>query len=84
MEFVEHYTSNGWMVGRVKMKDWRATVRTWERRRKQGTSPAAPSNKKGDFVINGMKTLDSLQGTHYFEEYMAAKNRKQNPVIDEQ
>ena len=84
VEFVEHYTSNGWMVGRVKMKDWRATVRTWERRRKQGTSPAAPSNKKGDFVINGMKTLDSLQGTHYFEEYMAAKNRKQNPVIDEQ
>ena len=26
-----HYTSNGWMVGRTKMKDWRAAVRTWEK-----------------------------------------------------
>jgi hypothetical protein len=27
----DHYTSNGWMVGKNKMKDWRAAVRTWER-----------------------------------------------------
>lgn len=26
-----HYMANGWMVGRNKMKDWRAAVRTWER-----------------------------------------------------
>ena len=25
-----HYTANGWMVGRNKMKDWQASVRTWE------------------------------------------------------
>lgn len=29
--FVDHYTSNGWMVGKTKMKDWKASVRTWER-----------------------------------------------------
>ena len=29
--FVDYYTGNGWMVGRTKMKDWKATVRTWER-----------------------------------------------------
>ena len=29
--FLNHYTSNGWMVGRNKMKDWKAAVRTWER-----------------------------------------------------
>lgn len=28
--FINHYTSNGWMVGRTKMKDWKAAVRTWE------------------------------------------------------
>lgn len=28
--FIDHYESNGWMVGRNKMKDWRAAVRTWE------------------------------------------------------
>jgi hypothetical protein len=27
----DHYTANGWMVGRNKMKDWKAAVRTWER-----------------------------------------------------
>jgi hypothetical protein len=29
--FLDHYESNGWMVGKTKMKDWRAAVRTWER-----------------------------------------------------
>ena len=29
--FVDYYTSNGWMVGKNKMKDWKAAVRTWER-----------------------------------------------------
>jgi len=27
--FIDYYTSNGWMVGRNKMKDWKATVRNW-------------------------------------------------------
>jgi hypothetical protein len=27
----DHYLSNGWKVGRNKMKDWKAAVRTWER-----------------------------------------------------
>jgi hypothetical protein len=30
--FVDFYVSKGWMVGKNKMKDWRAAVRTWERR----------------------------------------------------
>lgn len=30
--FVDHYTSNGWMVGKNKMKDWKAAVRTWEKK----------------------------------------------------
>ena len=29
--FIDHYTANGWMVGKVKMRDWRAAVRTWEK-----------------------------------------------------
>lgn len=27
----DHYTSNGWMVGKNRMKDWKAAVRTWEK-----------------------------------------------------
>lgn len=30
--FVDYYTSNGWMVGNAKMKDWKAAVRNWARR----------------------------------------------------
>lgn len=29
--FIDYYTSNGWLVGKNKMKDWKAAVRTWER-----------------------------------------------------
>lgn len=27
--FVDYYNSVGWMVGKNKMKDWRAAVRNW-------------------------------------------------------
>jgi hypothetical protein len=29
--FIDYYTANGWLVGKNKMKDWKAAVRTWER-----------------------------------------------------
>ena len=29
--FIDFYESKGWMVGKNKMKDWKACVRTWER-----------------------------------------------------
>ena len=31
-EFYDHYESNGWMAGKVKMKDWKAACRKWIRR----------------------------------------------------
>lgn len=33
--FHAYYESNGWMVGRNKMKDWKAACRTWEGKRKE-------------------------------------------------
>jgi len=30
--FLDHYESKGWMIGKNKMKDWKAAVRTWESR----------------------------------------------------
>lgn len=30
--FVDFYTSKGWKVGSASMKDWKAAVRTWEKR----------------------------------------------------
>ena len=31
-QFFDFYTSKNWMIGKNKMKDWRAAVRTWEKR----------------------------------------------------
>ena len=30
--FIDFYESKGWMVGKNKMKDWKAAVRTWEKK----------------------------------------------------
>jgi len=30
-KWYNHYQSNGWMVGKNKMKDWQASVRNWEK-----------------------------------------------------
>ena len=30
--FIDYYTANGWMVGKNKMKDWKAAVRNWYHR----------------------------------------------------
>lgn len=44
--FIDYYTSNGWKVGNVPMKDWKAAVRTWERREKT----SRPQQKKKESV----------------------------------
>lgn len=32
--FIDFYTARGWLIGKTKMKDWQAAVRTWESRAK--------------------------------------------------
>ena len=31
-KFINYYDSNGWMVGKNHMKDWKATARNWNRK----------------------------------------------------
>lgn len=38
--FINFYESKGWFVGKNKMKDWRACVRTWEKNRKSENKSA--------------------------------------------
>ena len=37
--FIDFYQSKNWMVGKNKMKDWKASVRTWEKNRKNENNP---------------------------------------------
>ena len=54
--FVDFYESKDWMVGKNKMKDWKASVRTWERREKNKPSQTNPRNPSGGF--NDFKQRD--------------------------
>ncbi len=41
--FCDFYESRGWRYGNTPIKDWKAAVRTWKRRRiEEGQKPAAP------------------------------------------
>ena len=44
--FINYYSSNGWMVGRNKMKDWQATVRNWAKRDNDSGRPVKPAPTK--------------------------------------
>ena len=37
--FIDFYESKGWMIGKSKMKDWKACVRTWEKDNKKESIP---------------------------------------------
>ena len=55
-EFCDFYASKGWMVGKNKMKDWQACVRTWEKyKQKNGTT----TNGNNSGKISGRATISS-------------------------
>ncbi|STZ28386.1 DUF6291 domain-containing protein [Myroides odoratus] len=72
--FFDHYESNGWMVGKTKMKDWKAAVRTWER-----NSNNKNQNQNGQqqerFV--GRQSIDTIQHNANVGYEAAERVRKQ-------
>ena len=44
--FVDFYASKGWMIGKNKMKDWKAAVRTWEQGDKRKGVKVNGGNRK--------------------------------------
>lgn len=58
-KWMNHYQSKGWMVGRTKMKDWRAAVRTWEGDRKV---LAAKNNTRLDRNIEAARQAGMMLG----------------------
>ena len=57
--FVDFYRSNDWMVGKNKMKDWRAAVRNWARgNRLELTAKPAQGTKFNNFTGRGYDMYD--------------------------
>jgi hypothetical protein len=50
-KWLDFYKSKGWMVGKNKMKDWKACVRTWERNDKPTTDLARKYDYDGDDTL---------------------------------
>lgn len=48
--FVDFYASKGWKVGNAPMKDWKAAVRTWEKRDNRA-APRAKQIDTNDYLL---------------------------------
>ena len=58
--FVDFYTSKGWKVGKEPMKDWKACVRTWERRESPGNKKVTQFQQNNyDFGLLEEQLLDN-------------------------
>ena len=60
-QFVDFYESKGWMIGKNKMRDWKAAVRTWKRSENQRGSKittAVRSNRNWDEEIPEWKPTE--------------------------
>ena len=61
--FIDFYESKGWMVGKNKMKDWKACVRTWERSEtKKSKETLVGNNRQGDDSLNVIEQLYLKKG----------------------
>lgn len=54
-KFVNHYTANGWIRGKTKMKDWKAAVRYWQ----------TLENEKDEPQKDKFNNFESSQGTDW-------------------
>lgn len=59
--FVDFYESKGWIVGKTKMKDWKAAVRNWERSERPKERATGGSKKPGYNVQHHGDDLSDLQ-----------------------
>ena len=55
-KWMDHYTANGWKVGKNPMRDWKATVRTWERLENR-----KPVENKTNEPIKLMDFIDQME-----------------------
>lgn len=60
-KFLDYYESNGWKVGKNPMKDWKATVRNWNRNNTSSTIKPNPNKNKFSNFQQRDDNLDALE-----------------------
>ena len=70
--FIDFYESKGWKVGNQSMKDWKAAVRTWERRdnnRPRYKTRDERLRENDRELERKCKEYDSRNGQKYYEDF---------------
>lgn len=60
--FIDFYESKGWMIGKNKMKDWKASVRTWER--SENDRKEKKTNVLDEWAAAGMEVMNGRTGNN--------------------
>ena len=60
-KFVDFYACKGWMVGKNHMKDWKASVRTWEKNIQNQRAPAQNGNKFNNMMQTDYGDMSELE-----------------------
>jgi len=89
-KFVDFYQSKGWLVGKVKMKDWQAAVRTWEgnnfgdaKTEKQAISNTVQSSKDyGQLLEKAKQTERDEREFKNKRKGVTTESKEGKPLID--
>ena len=63
--FIDFYESNGWMVGKNRMKDWKAAIRTWESRNATRPKAQQPVKKQSNLERLNAMAAEIMGGLKY-------------------
>lgn len=77
----DHYTANGWKVGKNQMKDWKAAVRTWEKNKVNSATTSKPYQSKAE---RDEEQLNRIKRKAEGSEHIAIQNdgARSGEVID--
>ena len=78
-QFLNFYESKGWMVGKTPMRDWRAAIRTWEKRENETPRRRSPLTRSESVLEHNLKVMDRMYGTD-----MHSQAYGKEVVVDEQ
>jgi hypothetical protein len=72
--FVDHYTANGWKVsGKTPMKDWKASVRTWEKNGFSGQKKPSKSTNNMVGADFGASNERIRKQSDWLDEFLAGQ-----------
>ena len=72
-QFFNFYESNGWKVGKNPMKDWRASIHTWEKREKEIPARKRETHRRESVTAHNLRVMDEMFGTNYYEQAMGRR-----------